>query len=189
LSTNDISIDKSQSQPFSSERFLVDSDIDPELVFLLRKVGFKATHATWQKIPNDDIEYLKWGKKRGYILVCHDKHRDTKTKYNFYSELYYHGGRIIRVGKPGHPPLRLLGCILAQRHMWLDYFAHDSGEASVHPSGCNFTNAHELLERSQYTMRLPFEDPAIPLKNRDPISQKRAKKKKTPNINQLDLSI
>ena len=28
---NDISIDKSQSQPSSSERFLVDSDIDPEI--------------------------------------------------------------------------------------------------------------------------------------------------------------
>jgi hypothetical protein len=189
LSTNDTSIDNSHSQPSSPERFLVDSDIDPELVFLLRKVGFKATHATWQKVPNDDTEYLKWGRKRGYILVCHDKHRDTKTKYTFYSELYYHGGRIIRVGKPGHPPLRLLGCILAQRHMWSAYFTKDSGEASVHPSGCNFTSASELLERSQYTMRLPFEDPADPLKNRKQIPHKIRTKKKAPDINQFGLSI
>jgi len=186
LSTNDISIDKSQSQPSSSERFLVDSDIDPELVVLLRKVGFKATHASWHpSIPNDDTRYLVWARKRGYILVNHDKHRDAKTKYSFYSEMYYRGGRVIRVGKPGQPTLRLLGCILAQRHMWLAHFASDSGEASVHPSGCNFTNACELLERSKYKMRLPFPDPSIPLKSRQPLKSKSKPRGKLQSKDQL----
>jgi hypothetical protein len=86
---------------------LVDSDIDPELVILLRRIGFKATHATWQKIPNDDTKYLIWGRKHNYVLVNHDKHRDAKTKYSFYSEMFYHGGRVIRVGKPGQPMNRV----------------------------------------------------------------------------------
>jgi len=185
LSMSDISIDKSQSLPHSLERFLVDSDIDPELVILLRKVGFKATHATWHDIPNDDTGYLVWAREHDYILVNHDKHRDAKTKYSFYSEMYYRGGRVIRVGKPGQPTLRLLGCILAQRHRWSAEFAADSGEAVVHPSGCNFKNACELLERSKYKMRLPFEDPSIPLKHRQPLMRKPKVKHKLPSNNQL----
>ena len=184
LSMSDISIDKSQLLPHSSERFLIDSDIDPELVFLLRKVKLKAAHATWHDIPNDDTGYLVWARNHDYILVNHDKHRDAKTKYSFYSEMYYRGGRVIRVGKPGQPTLRLLGCILAQRHKWSVYFANDSGEAVVHPSGCNFKTASELLERSKYTMRLPFEDPSIPLKNRQPLARKRKIKPKLPPKNQ-----
>jgi hypothetical protein len=185
LSMNDISIDKPQSLPHSSERFLVDSDIDPELVFLLRKVGFKATHATWHRIPNDDTNYLVWARKHDYILVNHDKHRDAKTKYSFYSEMYYRGGRVIRVGKPGQPTLRLLGCILAQRHRWSANFAIDSGEAVVHPSGCNFKNASTLFEHSKYQMRLPFEDPSIPLKQREPLKRKSKAKRKLPPPDQL----
>jgi hypothetical protein len=185
LSMNDISIDKPQSLPHSSERFLVDSDIDPELVYLLRKVGFKATHATWQKIPNDDTNYLVWARKHDYILVNHDKHRDAKTKYSFYSEMYYRGGRVIRVGRPGQSTLRLLGCILAQRHKWSEYFAADSGEAVVHPSGCNFKNASMLFEHSKYEMRLPFEDPSIPLKQRKPLKRKSEPKRKLPPVDQL----
>ena len=185
MSTNDISIDKSQPLPHSLERFLIDSDIDPELVFLLRKVGFKATHATWHEIPNDDTKYLVWARKHDYILVNHDKHRDAKTKYSFYSEMYYRGGRVIRVGKPGQSTLRLLGCILAQCHRWSAEFAADSGEAVVHPSGCNFTNACKLLERSKYKMRLPFEDPSIPLKERQPLKRKSKVRPKLPPNNQL----
>lgn len=181
-----ISTDKSHSQTHKSERFLIDSDIDPDLVYLLRKVGFKATHATWHDIPNDDTEYLKWARSHDYILVNHDKHRDVKTKYSFYSEMYYRGGRVIRVGKPGQPTLRLLGCILAQHHRWSAEFAQDSGEAVVHPSGCHFTSAVKLFERSNYKMRLPFEDPAVPIKKRQPLKQKhQIKSRKTPHKDQL----
>ncbi|MDD5702793.1 MAG: DUF5615 family PIN-like protein [Dehalococcoidales bacterium] len=189
MNTNDISTEK--PSPSKLERFLVDSDIDPELVFLLRKIGSRSTHATWHdKIPNDDTEYLIWARNHGYILVCHDKHSDTKTKYSFHSEMYYHGGQVIRVGKPGQDTLRLLGMILAQRHAWQEHFSNDSGEVVVHPSGCNFTNAEELLKRSSYKMRLPFEDPSIPLKTRTPIQQKpREKQKHQPNLYQAELSL
>ena len=185
MSTNDILIDKPQPLPHDSWRFLIDSDINPELVYLLRKVGLKATHATWHDIPNDDTGYLKWARKHDYILVNHDKHRDSKTKYSFYSELYYRGGRVIRVGIPGHPVLRLLGCILAQHERWSKHFAVDSGEAVVHPSGCNFKTASTLFEHSNYTMRLPFENPYIPLKQRQPSKRKTVIKQKLPPHNQL----
>lgn len=159
--------------------------MDPELVYLLRKVGFKAKRADSLNIPNDDTGYLVWAREHDYILVNHDKHKDVKTKYSFYSEMYYRGGRVIRVGKAGQSTFRLLGCILAQRHRWLEEFAADSGEASVHPSGCNFTSAHELFERSNYKMRLPFEDPSIPLKERRPSERKTKVKHKLPPIEQL----
>jgi len=186
LSMKVISIGKPHPLLHNAGRFLVDSDVDPELVYLLRKVGLKATHATQLNVPNDDTLYLKWARGKGYILVNHDKHRDTKTKFSFYSEMFYKGGRVIRVGIPGHPTLRLLGCILAQSHRWLEHFDKDSGEASVHPSGCTFTSAAKLFERSQYSMRLPFEDPSVPLKERQP-SKKSPKRKKPHNPNQLDL--
>lgn len=166
------------------ERFLIDSDVDIELVFLLRKVGFKATHATCQSgIPNDDTLYLIWARTHNYILVCHDKHRDAKARYSFYSEMYYRGGYVIRVGKPGQSTLRLLGCIIAQQHVWQAHFIKNSGEAVVHPSGCNFKTAQELFEHSNYSMRLPFEDPGIPLKNRAH-SRPIPVRKKKPSIHQ-----
>jgi hypothetical protein len=154
--------------------------MDVELVTLLRKVGFRhSIHATWRSdIPNDDTQYLIWARKRKYILVCHDKHRDAKTRHAFYSEMYYHGGQVIRVGQPGQSTLRLLGCILAQRHRWQDEFGKDSGEAIVHPSGCNFTSASKLLERSKYKLRLPFADPAVPLKDRKPLEKVKTTRRK-----------
>lgn len=180
MNTSDTSTGK--SSPPKLERFLVDSDIDPELVFLLRKIGSRSTHATWHdKIPNDDTKYLMWARNHGYILVCHDKHHDAKTRYSFHSEMYYHGGQVIRVGKPGQDTLRLLGVILAQRHEWQKHFSNDSGEAVAHPSGCQFTNATELLKRSRYKMRFPFEDPSIPLKTRTPIEQKSRPKRSSPH--------
>jgi uncharacterized protein (DUF433 family) len=188
LSTSTISIDNSQW--LSLERFLLDSDTDPELINFLRKVGFRATHATWHNIPNDDTQYLIWARKHGYILLCHDKHRDAKTKYAFYSELYYRGGQVIRVGKPGYPLLYCLGCVLAQRYKWQKYFESDSGEVVVHSGGCNFTNAEKLLRRSSYKMRLPFEDPSIPLKTRKSLPRPKGKQRRPPpNIYQSGLDI
>jgi len=102
--------------------------------------------------------------------------------------MYYHGGEVIRVGEPGQPTFRLLGCILAQYHKWSEYFENDSGEAVVHPCGCNFTAAVKLLERSSYALRLPFEDPSIPIKDRQNLSRASYKRpQKIPPIEQLVL--
>ena len=184
MSTNDPSTNESPSK----ERFLVDSDCDPELVDLLRKVGFRAKSVLSLKIPNDDTAALIWARKNGYILVCHDKHRDAKTRYSFYSEMYYRGGQLIRIGgKPGQSPHWALGKILAQGPTWQDHFRQDSGQAVVHPSGCNFTPAAKLFERSRYDLRLPFEDPAVPLKSRVPLAKERRRKRKSPPIEQMPL--
>lgn len=156
------------------ERFLVDTDVDVEVIDLLRRLGFRARNALMVKAPNDDTQLLIWARDHDYILVCHDKHRDAKARYSFYAEMYYRGGRVIRIGgQPGQDALWAVGKLLAQRPTWQEHFRQDSGECVVHPSGCNFNTAAKLFERSTYTLRLPFEDPAVPLKAR-----KRAQKRK-----------
>lgn len=184
MSTNEPSTNESPSK----ERFLVDSDCDPELVVLLRKVGFRAKSVLSLNVPNDDTRLLIWAREHGYILVCHDKHRGAKTKYSFYSEMYYRGGQVIRVGsRPGQSALLALGKILVHLPTWQEHFRNDSGEAVVHPSGCNFTNAAKLFDRSRYALRLPFEDPAVPLKSRERLTKKRKTKRKLPPIEQMPL--
>jgi len=182
LSTNPTSTDEPR------EAFLVDADCDPELVTLLRKVGFRA-RGVWtlrlsgeSKHVNEDTGFLIWAREHGCILVCHDLHGDSKTKYAFWSEMYYRGGHLIRIGgQPGQSALLALGKILAHRPTWQEKFAEDSGEAVVHPSGCNFTNAATKFERTRYALRLPFEDPALPLRTRTPLPRRpRAKKQKPP---------
>ena len=169
------------------EAFLIDADCDPELVTLLRKVGFRA-RGVWTlrltgkpKHVNEDTAFLIWARQHGYILVCHDLHRDTKTKYAFWSEMYYRGGHLIRIGgHPGQPALWALGKILAHRPTWQTHFAQDSGEVVVHPSGCNFTNAATKFQRTSYQLRLPFQDPALPLSTRAPLPRRRKPKKQRP---------
>ncbi|MSQ32248.1 MAG: hypothetical protein EXR59_03300 [Dehalococcoidia bacterium] len=53
-----------------------------------------------------------------------------------------------------------------------------SVEVTVHPSGCNFNTAKTLFDRSHYSMRLPFEDPSIPVKEREPITRKNPRVKR-----------
>ncbi len=140
-------------------------------------------------VPNDDTRLLIWAREHRYILVCHDKHRDAKTKYSFYSEMFYRGGQLIRIsGRPGQSALLALGKILVHRPTWQEYFRNDSGEAVVNPSGCPFTSAAKLFDRSSYELRLPFEDPAVPLKSRAPLHKRRKRKKKPPPIEQMRLS-
>ena len=179
MSTKDSLTEDSPPEP---ERFLIDSDVDPEIIALLKKLGFKARGVLTLPIENEDTLLLIWARKRGYILVCHDKHRDAKQRYSFYSEMYYRGGQVIRIsGKPGQDALFALGKILVHRPEWQGHFLSDSGEVVVHPTGCNFTTAAMLFERSSYSMRLTFEDPAIPLKSRAAIpKKKRARKVRAP---------
>jgi hypothetical protein len=170
------------------EAFLVDADCDPELVTLFRKVGFKA-RGVWTvrlvgkaKHVNEDTGFLIWAREHGYILVCHDLHGDTKTKHAFWSEMYYRGGQLIRIGgQPGQHALWALSKIIAHRPTWQRHFAEDSGEVLVHPSGCEFTSAATKLERTRYKLRLPFDDPALPLRTRTPLPRRpRGKKQKPP---------
>lgn len=150
------------------EKFLVDSDCDPGLVVLLRRLGFRARSILTLAIQNDDTTALRWCNKNGYILVCHDKHKDSQTRYAFNSEMNHRGGRVIRVsGEPGQDALFALGKILAHRPTWQKYFAAEAGQAVVHPSGCNFTNAATLLERSTFRLQRPLpEDPKAALQDR-----------------------
>src|SRR5687767_5947699 len=141
------------------EKFLVDSDCDPGLGALLRSVGFRAKSILQIKIPNDDVAALRWCNKYGYILVCHDRHKDTQTRYAFNSEMLHRGGRVIRIsGVPGQDALLALGKILVHRPSWQKHFSDSPGQAVVHPSGCNFTDAKTLLDRSTFRLRHPLPE-------------------------------
>jgi hypothetical protein len=165
------------------EAFLIDADCDPELVGLLRKVGFRAKGA-WtvrSKHANEDTGFLIWARDHGYILVCHDVHGDTKTKHAFWSEMYYHGGHLIRIGgTSGQHALWALSKILVHRPTWQQHFAVDSGEATVHSAGCNWVSATRRLEQTRYKLRLPFEDPAVPLKDRVPLKRRKGRTERNP---------
>ena len=167
------------------EAFLVDSDCDPQLVLLFRALGFRARNVLNVQLPNDDTLLWAWARNHGYILVCHDKHRDAESRFSFFSEMYYRGGQVIRIGgQPGQDPIWALGKVLAHRPTWQQYFAADSGEVVVHSSGCNFKSAEELFRRSRYIMRIPFEDPAVPVRNRAPIERNRPSKPKLPRASE-----
>ncbi len=140
------------------ERFLADTDVDPEIVILLRKLGFLARSAHKIKCVNDDTQLLKWARRNGYILVCHDRHKDTKTKHAFYAEMYRRGGHVIRVTQPpSQSPLLTLAKILIHRSNWLAHFQEESGEfvAPAFQEG-SFKSAGKLYERITQQQQLPF---------------------------------
>lgn len=156
MSTNNTSTNDSRR-----EGFLIDSDVDPELVDLLKKLGFQAENVLQVNVPNDDTQLLIWARQHGYILVCHDKHRDAKTRYSFYGEMRYRGGHVLRIsGEPGQPALFALGKILVHRPKWQEEFSQSSGECVVYPSGSTFTPAKTLFERSQPLVKRMLGDEA-----------------------------
>ena len=171
--------DTSTNKSPKLETFLVDSDCDPSLVELFRRLGFRSRSILTVRIPNNDIAVLRWCIKYDYILVCHDKHKDTQTRYAFNSVMYHKRGRVIRVsGQPGQDALFALGKILVHRPEWQKHFAEESGQAVVHPGGYKFTNAKDLLERSTFKLRTPLpEDPKVPLRDRKPVAQRRRPRK------------
>lgn len=186
-STNDTS-NETEPGPPDRERFLVDSDCDPGLVRLLRAVGFTAKSVLKISVPNDDTRLLVWARARGYILVCHDKHRDAPTKYAFHSEMYYRGGKVIRVGgRPGQDPLLSLGMILTHMPSWREHFQRDSVEAVVHVNGCRFVSAERLFDHSRYKLKLTFDDPAVRVRERAEPKSLASRRRRVPSREQLPL--
>jgi hypothetical protein len=152
-------------------------------VDLLNRVGFRAQSILALDIENNDVEALKWARRNRCILVCHDQHKDTQTRYAFHEEMYRRGGKVIRIGgEPGQDPLFALGKILAQRPAWQRHFEeHPSGQAIVHMGGCKFSTAALLFERASYRYQLPFgDDPAMSLKERKPLPAKPRQPRKQP---------
>jgi hypothetical protein len=160
----------------------VDTDVDPEVAVLLRKVGFAAKSAHHIKCVNDDTLLLRWARKHNYILVCHDKHRDTKTRHSFYTEMYRSGGHVIRVTQPpSQSALLTLGKILVHRPSWQGHFQEDSGEFVAPASQAGkFISAAALYERIALQRQLPFA-PDVAMTRRHPLrSRPRSKRPRSP---------
>ena len=116
------------------EPLLLDGDIDPELAGYLRAVGFDVCFAPrGSSLIRDDVKVLRFARKQGRILVCHDQHRDKETKLRLYPELYSRGGKILQIGGDSSQMiLTALGKILIWRENWEPWFRDNDGVVIVH---------------------------------------------------------
>lgn len=77
---------------------------------------------------HDDTAILRWARRHQCILVCHDKHRDSKTRLELFPEVYRNGGQILRIaGRPDQDPLVSVGKVLVHIEEWREFFAHSDG--------------------------------------------------------------
>lgn len=141
------------------ERLLLDADVNAELEPLLRAVGFRTQFALRVGVNiRSDRGILRWARKNGYILVCHDKFKDRQTRVELYPELYLRGGQIIQIGGgPSQDPYTALGKLLVYRNTWVDWFKGNNGIVIVHSQGIKLRDAHQLYTIVQSKMPLETE--------------------------------
>jgi hypothetical protein len=140
--------------PPELERLLLDGDVNAYLERYLTAIGFDVLFATRVDVDiHDDTAILKWARRRGRIMVCHDKFRDGQTRMSLFREVYENGGHIIRIGgRPDQPPLTSLGKITVHRQDWLDFFSENDGIVLVHMTGMTRMPREYLLRRYQSTL-------------------------------------
>ena len=150
------------------ERLLLDGDVNAYVKKYLEAIGFEVVLATQVEVDvTDDVEVLKWARRHRRILVCHDKYRDARTRLRIYPEIYYHGGRVIRIGGGSdQPPLESFGKIVVHRPHWLRFFLdNESGIALVHQTGWKPMSRDYLHDQYQARISVPG-DPIPALETR-----------------------
>lgn len=167
------------------ERLLLDADVNVELEPLLRAIGFRPKFALQVGVNiRSDVDILRWARRHGSILVCHDKFRDNQTRVELYPELYHRGGKIIQIGGgPDQDPYTSLGKILLSREEWAEWFKNHDGIVTI--SGQRGMNKkRDALKLYVVVQReMPLEDaPVQTLSSRKPPRQqtKRRQKKEPP---------
>lgn len=166
------------------ERLLLDADVSVELEPYLRAVGFRVQLAirTDADITRDS-SILRWARRRRYVLVCHDKHRDKTTRLDLYPELYENGGKILRIGgPPGQEELTALGKILVHREKWRTWFAENDGVVIVTGEKAIYHTASELYTRIQPS--LEGVDPVARMRHRRPSTRQQQKRPRQVPIEQ-----
>jgi len=127
----------------------------------------------------NDTAIARWARQHHYILVCHDKHRDKKTRLELFFEIYRNGGRIIRIGgAPDQDPLTALGKILVHRDEWRDFFADNDGIVVVHKEGMKKLPSHQLYAKIQGALDV---ERVTGRKVIRPSRQRRAKRRRQPS--------
>jgi hypothetical protein len=163
------------------EKFLLDGDVKIELQALLGAVGFTTEVA--KNVPvniRNDSALVRYARENGYILVCHDKHRDRKTNQHLYPEIYHRGGQVLRIsGNGSQDPLLSLGKVLIHRELWRRFFAEHDGIAILYRDRMVGQEAALLYLYIQRPMDL-LKDPVAALRKRKPVRRTRRKTQKTP---------
>ena len=152
---------------------MLDADVNPELIPLLRAVGFHAEFAPSLRVNiRNDRNLLRWARRNRYFLVCHDKFKDKQTRVELYPELYNRGGQIIQIGGgPSQDHYTALGKLLVNRNDWLEWFKSHNGYVLVHSQGMKKRDANELYSIVQSKMPLETE-PVRTLKQRELFKKK-----------------
>ena len=117
----------------------------------------------------DDVEVLRYARRRRRILVCHDKHADRATQWRLFPELYHNGGRILRIGGDSSQSLILaLGKVLIHYEAWSAWFESNpnGGRVIVNSSGIVQTPADEFMARHMRQIYAGTEVPPIPPRRR-----------------------
>ena len=111
------------------EKLLLDADLNIEIQPYLRAVGFRTRFALHVKADvRDDTALLRWSRRYGYILVCHDKYSDRATRLRIYPELYQNGGKVLRIaGDSSQDTLTVVGKILVDHEAWHKWFEENDG--------------------------------------------------------------
>ena len=73
---------------------MLDGDIDPELADYLRAVGFDVALVPRDnpQVIENDVEVLRYARRRRRIVVCHDRHRDRESELQLSLKFITMGG-------------------------------------------------------------------------------------------------
>jgi hypothetical protein len=130
--------------------------VDVELAPYLEAVGFHVEFALRTGVDvRSDTKILRWARRRKYIFVCHDKHKDKSTRLELYPEIYRNGGRIIQIGGlTGQPLLTAFGKIVGNREEWSKFFAENDGVVTVGMHNLKTYNREQLQRWIQGIMNV-----------------------------------
>ena len=163
------------------ERLLLDGDIDPELADYLKAVGFDVQLAPRNDpVIRNDVQVLRYARKRGRIVVCHDKHRGIESELELFPEIYHRGGRILRITDDSSQSLiSALGKIAVHYTEWSEWFKANSqgGRVVVSKQKCVKTTADEFMQRHLHRVYRTPETLPLPPRRKN---YRRRRKSPTP---------
>ena len=152
------------------ERLLLDGDVDPELADYLKAVGFDVLLAPRNNpLIRDDVQVLRYARRRRRIVVCHDRHRDLESELELFPEIYHNGGRILRItGDSSQSLVLALGKITLHFEEWSEWFKANpqGGRVVVSKDKCRKTTANAFMERHLYRVQLITDVLPLPARRR-----------------------
>ena len=150
---------------------MLDGDIDPELADYLRAVGFDVQFAPRDnpQVIENDVEVLRYARRRRRIVVCHDRHKDRESELVLFPEIYNNGGRILRIGGDSSQQLLLaLGKVTVHYDSWSKWFSSNpqGGRIALYKDSWTPTTAEEFMKRHLHRIYVGHDIPPLPLKRR-----------------------